>query len=556
MRTVKKIKLNITAKVFKRFNYLGLVGAAIAFCISFLPSLLPRPWLFQGIVTGVSLAIGYGGGSFTSWALRWFLEWEPPKKVKHIAWWILAVCGPIAGLVYLYLAGSWQTQVSRLVGEQPQDHRYIFRILLLSLATGAAILYISRIVRVATRWLINLIDKLLPRKVSIVAGIVISTYLLITIFNGLLFSSFVRFANKSYSKRNDKTPIGVVQPQAQERSGSTASLIPWNTLGYQGRGFVGRGPSQKQLSSFTKTDTKIPIRIYAGLQSAATPAERASLAVKELERTQAFSRKVLIIGNATGTGWLEPQSVDSIEYMYGGDTAIVSVQYSYLPSWLSFLVNKQDAKDTGRELFNAVYGKWASLPEANRPKLISYGLSLGSYGGQAAFSGANDLKYTTDGALFVGTPSDTELWKTITANREPGTPQIDPEYQNGNSIRFVDNPKDFNEDQTAWRKPRTLYLQHPSDPVVWFDFDLILNKPNWLSEPRGADVSPTMQWYPFITFTQVALDQFLGVSAPNGHGHNYADKIVAAWATVAAPEGWSVDKTNQLQRIIDGYRNE
>lgn len=551
-------KLRLSTAIFKKYNYLGLLGATIGFCLSFLPSLLPRPWLFQGVATGFSLATGYGVGCTVSWITRWLIEWEPPRKAKHIAWWALGVTGPLLGSIYLYLAANWQTQVSELIGETPQSHRYIFRILVVALMTGSALLYGSRLVRYLTRIIINFIDKLLPRKVSIAAGLVIITYVLITIFNGLFFSSFVRFANKSYSKRNNSTATGISQPIASERSGSPDSLAPWQTLGYQGRGFVARGPSQQQLAVFSHngTATKEPIRVYAGLQSAPSTEERAALAVRELERTKAFDRKVLIIGNATGTGWLEPQSMDSIEYMYGGDTAIASIQYSYLPSWLSFLVDKQNAKDAGQQLFNAVYGKWATLPVDHRPKLITYGLSLGSYAGQAAFSGANDLKYTTDGALFLGTPSDTELWNTITKGRDPGSTQIDPDYKDGTSIRFVAKPSDYTENQSDWKKPRTLYLQHPSDPVVWFDFDLILNKPDWLSEKRGYDVSPSMQWYPFVTFTQVALDQFLGTSAPNGHGHNYADSIVAAWSAVVPPEGWNQDKASRLQTIINSYPNE
>lgn len=553
---MRKKKLELVGAIFKKFNYLGLVGATLAFCLSLLPSLLPRPWLFQGIVTGVSMAVGYGCGSGLSWGLRWLLEWEPPKKLKRIAWSLVAIIAPVVAVTYLFLSGKWQTEVSRLVGEEPQSHRYILRILAVALITSALLLYTSRLVRYATRQIITFVDKLLPRKVSILTGLLVITWLLVTIFNGLFFANFVRFANRTYSRHNQGTPIGAVRPSAPERSGSPQSVMSWETLGYQGRGFVGRGPSNQQISSFSGVPAKTPIRLYAGLESAPTIGERAALIVKELERTNAFERKVLVIANATGTGWLEPQSVDSIEYMYGGDTAIASIQYSYLPSWLSFLVDKQNAKDAGRELFNAIYGKWATLPADKRPKLITYGLSLGSYGGQAAFSGANDLKYTTDGALFIGTPSDTELWKTITDHRDYLSPQIDPLYKNGTSIRFIDEPSDYRENWSDWREPRTLFLQHPSDPVVWFDFDLILNKPDWLSEKRGYDVSPSMQWYPFITFTQVALDQFLGTSAPNGHGHNYANKIVDAWAAVADPPNWTSSKSVQLQKIINTYSNE
>ena len=552
----RQVSLKFVSSVFMKFNYIGLLGAVAAFCTSFLPSLLPRPWLFQGFVTGVSLAIGYGVGCFISWTIRWLIEWEPSSRVKSLSWKMLAVLAPVLAAGYLYAAAGWQEEVSRLVGMEPQANRYIFRILLVSLLVGSLLLYLSRIIRFCSRKIIDLIDKILPRKISIIIGCLTVVYLVITLLNGLMFSSFVRFSNNNYRDRNSSAPTGVTKPIVKERSGGEGSFVEWDTLGYQGKNFVGRGPSLEQLQNLGNEEVIQPIRVYAGVDSADTIADRAALVLKELERTGAFERDVLVVANATGTGWLEPQAVDSLEYMYGGNTAIASVQYSYLPSWLSFLVNKQEAKDAGQELFNSVYGKWIELPEDKRPKLIVYGLSLGSYAAQSAFSGANDLKYTTDGALFVGTPSDTELWNTITKGRDKGSRQIDPDYKNGSSIRFVDDEQDFNEDDSSWGDPRTLYLQHPSDPVVWFDFDLILNKPDWLSEARGDDVSPSMQWYPFITFTQVALDQFLGNSPPSGHGHQYGTMMISAWASVVPPSDWDQNKADKLQVIIDSYSNE
>ncbi len=38
-------------------SFAGLVAAAIVFWLSFTPSLLPVPWLYQGLVTGVSVAL-------------------------------------------------------------------------------------------------------------------------------------------------------------------------------------------------------------------------------------------------------------------------------------------------------------------------------------------------------------------------------------------------------------------------------------------------------------------------------------------------------------------
>lgn len=37
----------------------GLIGAAVLAWISFMPSLLPRVWYFQGLITGIALFTGY-----------------------------------------------------------------------------------------------------------------------------------------------------------------------------------------------------------------------------------------------------------------------------------------------------------------------------------------------------------------------------------------------------------------------------------------------------------------------------------------------------------------
>lgn len=310
------------------------------------------------------------------------------------------------------------------------------------------------------------------------------------------------------------------------------------------------------MADFYGDGVKQPIRVYAGLNSADSAQARANLALQELKRTDAFSREVIILATATGTGWLEPQSVDAIEYMYGGDTAIVSQQYSYLPSWISFLVDKQNATEAGLALYDAVYAEWSKLPVDSRPKLIAYGLSLGSFGGQAPYAGIGDLTASIDGALFMGTPNDTQLWSTVTKNREQTSPEILPVYQNGLSARFAATNQEITTNLSSWQYPRTLYMQHASDPVVWFSFDLLLSEPDWLREPRGPDVSPNTQWFPFVTFFQVTIDQFFGTTVPNGHGHNYSNTIVNAWAAVANPSDWNAQKQQRLQTIIDTYSNE
>ena len=99
----------------------------------------------------------------------------------------------------------------------------------------------------------------------------------------------------------------------------------------------------------------------------------------------------------TGSGWVDPALSDSFEYLSGGDSATVAIQYSYLPSWISYLVDQSKAREAGRALFDAVYGAWSQLPQGQRPRLYVAGESLGSFGGETAFSGEYSMANLTDG---------------------------------------------------------------------------------------------------------------------------------------------------------------
>src|SRR5437763_7901163 len=129
--------------------------------------------------------------------------------------------------------------------------------------------------------------------------------------------------NKAYSVRDTTTAEEVHQPTTSLRSGGPCSLIPWDTLGYQGRNFIGKGPSVADIGKFTGHPAREPVRIYAGLASANGAAAQATLAVKDLQRAGGFQRKNLVVVTTTGSGWVDPALVDSFEYLSGGDCATV-----------------------------------------------------------------------------------------------------------------------------------------------------------------------------------------------------------------------------------------
>ena len=123
-------------------------------------------------------------------------------------------------------------------------------------------------------------------------------------------------------------------------------------------------------------------------------------------------------------------------------------------------------------------------------------------------------------------------------------------------MRFAAAPKYLARPAGPWNGPRVLYLQHGSDPVVWWSPHLFLQRAGWLDEPRAPDVSPSTTWFPVVTFLQVTVDQFYGTTVPNGYGHNYGTMSVAAWSAVAPPSGWTAQMAQELQAAIDKYRIE
>ena len=50
-----------------RYTWSGTLAALLFGCASLTPSLLPRGWLLQGLIAGVTAAIGYGVGVTAAW---------------------------------------------------------------------------------------------------------------------------------------------------------------------------------------------------------------------------------------------------------------------------------------------------------------------------------------------------------------------------------------------------------------------------------------------------------------------------------------------------------
>jgi uncharacterized membrane protein len=539
-------------------NYVGLVIATVFFALSVTPSLLPRDWLFQGLISGINAAIGYGVGCLLEWLFRLWVRPRlkisaPPTWVRYAVKSAVLFTAALSAALMLVQSARWQREITALMGMEGTTTPAYLRTGLLSLLVGAAVVAGYRTLREIILFLARLLNRWVrvPRELAPAAGFLVLVVLAVTIFNGVATQAFFAVANSAFSVRNDHTSVNAVQPRQPERSGSPASLAKWETLGFEGRWFVSHGPTASRITSVTGRPAKEPIRAYVGLESVEGGVEPADLAVSELERTGAFDRKALVVVTTTGTGWVNSLAAGAIEYMYDGDTAIVATQYSYLPSVLSFLADRTKAAAAGRDLFDAVYEHWTARPPQARPKLLVYGESLGSQGSEAAFDGLADLRAKVDGALWVGPPNSNRLWQQFVARRDPGSREVQPLYADGLVVRFASDSADLARPSSEWRAPRIAYLQHASDPIVWWSTDLIFSQPDWLSEPRGSDVSSQMRWWPFVTFWQVAADLTNAQGVTDGHGHRYGTLVLDGWAAIAAPPDWTAERSERIRAEVE-----
>jgi uncharacterized membrane protein len=528
----------------------GCWGALIAGCLSFTPSLLPRTGIIQGIVWGITAAIGYGLGVLAASIWRAFADREP-RRPRRRSWLIFSISAAVLTVVFFGLGQYWQYLIRGLMGVAEYNVALVVASPFVAALVFCLILLIGRGLRGLYRWVAHLLDRWFGLRAARATGWILVAGLAYLVVTGLLLQGFVNVMNEAYSVRDTKTAEGIHQPATSLRSGGPGSVIPWDTLGWQGRNFIGKGPSVNDIEKVTGQPTMEPIRIYSGLASASDAEARADLAVRDLERAGGFQRKNLLVVTTTGSGWVDPALVDSFEYLSDGNSATVAIQYSYLPSWISYLVDQSKAREAGRALFDAVYAAWSQLPQDQRPKLYVAGESLGSFGGETAFSGEQSMANLTDGALWAGPPNFNALFREFTDHRDAGSPEVQPIYHDGRIVRFADDATEaIPPNGQSWSGTRVLYMMHPSDPIVWWSPHLIFSEPDWISEPPGQDVLGGMFWMPFVTFWQVTADLPFATGVPAGHGHKYTSEYVDGFNAIMQPAGVTSQELTNLRKII------
>ena len=521
-------------------SFLGVIAALAMYAVSVSPSLMARSWAWHAVASGILVACGYVAGVVVQNVAQLVIRLtgltisasEPVELGFRIGigalfalWWIYAV---IQSYRRARKAGALVNMPGETFGE------YL-------LGTAGAVVVSWMLLRIVGAlnglcWmLIASLDAHMPRPAAIVVSMVILFAIMFFLTSKVILRGGIGFFRRKAEQLNMRTARGIYQPVVPERSASPASSVTWESVGGQGRVFLGRGPSRLDIAQVCGGEAMEPIRVYSGMPTGGAGIEQAAATVvAELHRTGAFDRAVILIAASTGSGWVDEWQVQPLEFLTRGNCATASLQYSYVPSALNWLTGLEPAQEASAALFAAVRAELDLMDEADRPALFVCGESLGAFASQSVFESFEDVLARVDGALWVGTPSFTPMHAALTAARHKGSPEVAPVVHNARRVRFVNEPSDLRTDLYGrelgpWGFPRVVYAQHPSDPVVWWTNKLIWTQPDWLRERAGRDVSLNVEFTRFATYIQVLADLPVAGTAPGGHGHTYHEELIPLW---------------------------
>ena len=524
-------------------SFLGVIAALAMYAVSVAPSLMARSWAWHAVASGVLVSSGYVAGvivqnvgarviRMTGLTIRASEPVEIGFRVCVAAifavWWLYAV-------IQSYHRARVAARLVNMPGETFGEYL---------LGTAGTVVIAWTLITIVIgmnrlgRMLVAMLDGYMPRPAAILVGVAILVVIVFFLTSNVILRGGIGFFHHHAEQMNMRTARGIYKPFVPERSASPASPVTWESVGGQGRVFLGRGPSRLDIQQVCGGETMEPIRVYSGMPLGGSGIEQAAATVvAELRRTGAFDRAVILIAASTGSGWVDEWQVQPLEFLTRGNCATASLQYSYVPSALNWLTGLEPAQEASAALFRAVRAELDTMDEADRPALVVCGESLGAFASQSVFSSVEEVLSQVDGALWVGTPAFTPMHAELTAARHKGSPEVAPVVYNGRRVRFVNEPSDLRTDLYGrelgpWGFPRLVYAQHPSDPVVWWNRKLLWTQPDWLRERAGRDVSPFVEFTRFVTFIQVLADPPVAGTAPGGHGHTYNEELIPLWRAI------------------------
>ncbi|WP_307785181.1 alpha/beta-hydrolase N-terminal domain-containing protein, partial [Prescottella equi] len=135
-----------------KLDFTGIAFASLFFCWSLTPSLLPRDWLYQGLIGGINAAFGYAVGTAIGWLVYEFglarRPWWPlPDRYMRAIKVLVPVVSALAAITMLIYSAGWQRELSALMNAEGTTTTGYIRTGGLSLLVAAALISLWRVLR-------------------------------------------------------------------------------------------------------------------------------------------------------------------------------------------------------------------------------------------------------------------------------------------------------------------------------------------------------------------------------------------------------------------------
>ena len=263
-------------RCYTSFSYWGLMVATAFFAFSLTPSLLPRHFAVQGVLSGIALAVGYGVGVLGVWLWDYLEFRRPSDRLVHVSKQFTTIATAAIVVTFLWRATVWQNSIRELMEMEPLASAYPTRVVLISILTAVLLILMARGLRRCWLYIHGKMNNVVPRRVSYVLTTLTLICLLFLVANHLVARLALDLADRVFLQIDEVVDEGVAQPENPLASGSDQSLVDWDSIGLQGKHFIVQGPTPEQISEFSGEEADQPLRVYVGLRTKDTIPERAN----------------------------------------------------------------------------------------------------------------------------------------------------------------------------------------------------------------------------------------------------------------------------------------
>jgi uncharacterized membrane protein len=205
------------------FTGLGLILGTLFFAASLTPSLVPRPPVVQGVLSGVCLAAGYAIGVLFR-AVWLGLQLPVPAGAALRIGRLLALGLCVAAAGVCAVAGLGMAEPLRALMELARWMARALLVALVALVIFGLLLLLGRLFRVMLNTLSHWLRRRVPGPVAVLVALIVTAAIFWQVGNGVIAGAVMRTLDGIYARLDAAFEEGSPQPTDPLKTGAPRSL--------------------------------------------------------------------------------------------------------------------------------------------------------------------------------------------------------------------------------------------------------------------------------------------------------------------------------------------